>query len=295
MTKLRQEMIHAMKLRNFSVKTQDSYVYQIKKLASHYKKAPDRISHKELQDYLIYMKEQLSLSFSSCNVARSAIRFLFGQVLNDKTIHMAIPAQRTPKYLPEVLSIEDVMKLIDATTSFRNRMLLMTAYSAGLRVEELISLKLEHIDSSRMVIRVVQGKGNKDRYTNLSEVLLNELRHYCHVYRPTVWLFYSTRRDRPMSKSTVQKIFSAAKRRAGITRGYGMHTLRHCFATHMVEAGYDIRHIQKMMGHNHISTTMIYLHVSRESVSRIKSPLDIYYANKTTESTSEEVGNDYIY
>ena len=293
MTKLRDEMIRAMKLRNFSNKTQESYLYQITKLAGHYGKSPDELSHKELQDYLIHLKENLDLSFSSCNVARSAIRFLYGKVLKDENIHIAIPAQHTPKFLPEVLSVEEVMTLINAATGFRNRMLLMTAYSAGLRLEELVCLKPGHIDGKRQVIRVVQGKGKKDRYTTLSEVLLKELRQYWQMFKPSEWLFYSTDPGKQMSKSTVQKVFTNAKKRAGINRARGIHTLRHCFATHMLEAGYDIRRIQKMMGHKSISTTMTYLHVSRESVSKIKSPMDLYYKN-TTAFPSEWEGQNVL-
>ena len=135
MTPLRQEMIRSMKLRNFFPKAQESYLCQITKLAGHYDKSPDKLTHKDLQDYLIHMKEGLDLSFSSCNVARSAIRFLYGKVLKDEDIYIAIPAQHTPRFLPEVLSVEEVMALINATTNLRNRMLLMTAYSAGLRLE----------------------------------------------------------------------------------------------------------------------------------------------------------------
>lgn len=294
MTTLREEMIREMKVRNFAVKTQQAYLHQIEKLAKHYDRSPDKFSHKELQNYLIYMREELNLSFSTCNVSRSAIRFLYGKVLRDEDVYIAIPAQRTPKFLPVVLSVEEVMTLIEATTSFRNRLLLMTAYSAGLRLEELVSLRLPHIDSKRMVIRVVQGKGNKDRYTTLSQHLLKELQEYWRIYKPTDWLFYSTSRNTALSKSSAQKVFSNTKKKAGITRARGIHTLRHCFATHMLEAGYDIRRIQKMMGHKNISTTMVYLHVSRESVSKMKSPLDIYHSNRQEDSTPWEVSRDPI-
>lgn len=163
MTELRQEMIRQMKLRNFSIRTQESYIYQIKSLAQHFNRSPDKISHKELQDYLIYLKEDRSLSLRSCNVTRSAIRFLYGKVLDDQEICLSIPSQRTPKFLPEVLSVEEVMEIISATTTFRNKLLLMTAYSGGLRLGELVTLGTRHIDSKRMVIRVEQGKGKKDR------------------------------------------------------------------------------------------------------------------------------------
>ena len=283
MTELRQEMIRQMKLRNFSKRTQDSYIYQIKNLARHFNRSPDKLSHKELQDYLIYLKEERNLSFRSCNVARSAIRFLYGKVLEDQEICLSIPSQRTPKFLPEVLSVEEVKDIISATTTLRNRLLLMAAYSGGLRLGELVALGVRHIDSKRMVIQVEQGKGKKDRYTTLSELFLSELQVYWEVYRPGEWLFYSTSPEKPISKSSVQKIYTNAKKKAGIHRGQGIHTLRHCFATHMLEAGYDIRRIQKMLGHSNVSTTMVYLHVSRESVSRVQSPLDIYDFQADTE------------
>ena len=294
MTALREEMVRAMKMRNFSVKTQDSYLYCIERLTRHYKQSPDKISHVEIQNYLISMREDLGLSFSTCNVARSAIRFIYQHVLHDETISMAIPGQKTPKHLPEVLSFETVMALIDAAKNFRDRLLLMTAYSSGLRLAELVSLKLEHIDSKRMLIRVVQGKGNKDRYTTLSEKLLKELRNYYRIYKPTDWLFYSTHPGNPLSTSSAQKIFSAAKKKAGITQGRGIHTLRHCFATHMLEAGYDIHRIQRMLGHKNLSTTMVYLNVTRESISQIKSPLDIYMADEPTEKSPWEDDHDHI-
>jgi site-specific recombinase XerD len=294
MTPLREEMIREMKVRNFSVKTQQAYIYHIEKLAKHYNRSPDKFSHGELQDYLIYLKEDLDLSFSTCNVSRSAIRFLYGKVLRDESVYIAIPAQRTPVFLPVVLSVEEVMSIIDATTCLRNRLLLMTAYSAGLRLEELVSLRISHLDAKRMVIRVVQGKGNKDRYTTLSQRLLVELREYWRIYKPTDWLFYASRKETPLSKSSAQKVFSNAKKKAGITRARGIHTLRHCFATHMLEAGYDIRRIQKMMGHKNISTTMVYLHVSRESVSGMKSPLDLYLSGHQDKQIPWEVSREPI-
>ncbi|WP_459925956.1 tyrosine-type recombinase/integrase [Desulfatiferula olefinivorans] len=207
---------------------------------------------------------------------------------------MAIPGQKTPKYLPEVLSFDTVMAVIDATKNLRDRLLLMTAYSSGLRLEELVSLKPEHIDSKRMLIRVVQGKGNKDRYTTLSEKLLKELRNYWRLYKPKEWLFYSIHPETPLSKSSAQKIFSNAKKKAGITQGHGIHTLRHCFATHSLEAGYDIHRIQRMLGHKNLSTTMVYLHVTKESIAQIKSPLDIFMADELTEKSPWEDDHDHI-
>jgi integrase/recombinase XerD len=150
----------------------------------------------------------------------------------------------------------------------------MTAYSAGLRVSEVANLKVKHIDSAQMVIRVEQGKGRKDRYTLLSKRLLEELRTYWKVYRPNDWLFFSKKRHVPMCIASMQRIYRRTKHDAGITKGGGIHCLRHCFATHLMEAGYDVRKIQVLMGHRSLSTTMVYLHVARSGLATVKSPLD---------------------
>ena len=159
-------------------------------------------------------------------------------------------------------------------TPGKHRIILMTACSAGLRVSEVVSLKLRHIDSARMLIFVEDGKGVKDRHTILSKKLLENLRNYWQSYRPTKWLFPSPDPEKHISRSTAQKLFANAKKKAGISRGRGIHTLRHCFATHLLEAGYDISTIQKLLGHRHLSSTLIYLHVSKKVISAVKSPLD---------------------
>jgi len=180
----------------------------------------------------------------------------------------------TQQILPEVLSTGEVAGILDAPDNIKHRVILMTAYSAGLRLSEIAHLKIEHINSARMQIRVDQGKGRKDRDTLLSQRLVQQLRVYYKAYRPDSWLFYSKKRHIPMCTTSIQRIYQSAKKKAGVKRGRGIHTLRHCFATHLLEAGCDLRRIQLLMGHRSLSTTMIYLHVSNTGLANVTSPLD---------------------
>ena len=187
---------------------------------------------------------------------------------------LKFPKRRNPKILPEVLSTSEVARILDAPDNIKHRAILMTAYSAGLRLSEIVNLKLEHINTARMQIRVEQGKGRKDRDTLLSQRLVQQLRVYYKAYRPRSWLFFSKKRHIALSPTCIQRIYKSAKAKAGINRGRGIHTLRHCFATHLLEAGTDLRRIQILLGHRSLSTTMVYLHVSNASLSNITSPLD---------------------
>ena len=276
MTALRDKMTRDMKVRGFSPKTLSAYLSAVKGLATHYGKSPEILNKDEVLDYLIYLQEGRKLAWTSCNVAVCGIRFFYSVTMDNHSMALSIPRRRTRKRLPVVYSMEEVRRIIDAPRNMKHRILLMVAYSAGLRVGELVNLKPEHIDSQRMAIQVVQGKGNKDRYTLLAESLLEELRAYWKAYQPSVWLFPSPRNPaEPINISTVQKVFQTAKKRAGVKRKGGIHTLRHCFATHLLEAGCDIRRIQALLGHKSVTTTMVYLHVSREGLAKIKSPLDL--------------------
>ena len=273
MSELRSKMIRAMRLKDFSPKTQKSYLYSVEGLAAFHKKSPDLINQEEVDDYLLHLKDT-GKSSSTRNVITSGLRFFYTQVLEENTIALKFPSRKKPRILPEVLSKGEVQRIITASMNIKHRVILMAAYSAGLRVSEVAKLKVNHIDSRQMVIRVEQGKGMKDRYTLLSKKLLEELRIYWKMYRPKSWLFFSKDRNAPMSIATMQKIYRRAKKLAGITKGRGIHTLRHCFATHLLEAGYDVRKIQILMGHRSLSTTTVYLHVSRAGLAKIKSPLD---------------------
>lgn len=273
MSELRKKMIRAMELKDLAPKTQKSYLSAIEGLAKFHQKSPDQINQEEIDDYLLHLKDAGKTS-STRNVIICALRFFYDKVLKNKDFALDLPSRRKPRILPEVLSRQEVQRIISATKNIKHRIVLMTAYSAGLRVSEVSRLKINHIDSERMVIRVEQGKGMKDRYSLLSRRLLEELRTYWKVYRPEGWLFFSKDRSTPMSIATMQKIYRKAKKNAGITKGQGIHTLRHCFATHLLEAGYDVRKIQILMGHRSLSSTTVYLHVSRSGLAKIESPLD---------------------
>ena len=181
--------------------------------------------------------------------------------------------------LPTVLTQEEVWNIIDAPRSLKHRMILMTTYSAGLRAGEVAALKPENIDSKSMLIKVEKGKGGKQRYTILASILLEELRQYYKIFQPQTYLFPSSfkqRKNLPLTYPSIRNIYENARKKAGVKKGVGIHTLRHCFGTHLLEAGYDIRRIQVLMGHRRLSTTMIYLHVSRKTLSKIPSPLDLF-------------------
>jgi len=275
MTILRQKMINAMKLRGFSKSTQDSYIMAIARMAGFYKEAPDKISKEKVQAYLLQLWDTKKLSWSSCNVVVSALRFFYVQVLGLEETRLWIPPRKVESKLPEILSKEEVERLLSALVNPKHRTLLMTTYAGGLRVSEVVKLQVKDIDSQRMTIRVKQGKGRKDRYTILSKSLLIQLRDYWKIYRPAVHLFPGKDLNYPLSRFSACLIYHKAKSKAGITKEGGIHSLRHAFATHMLEAGVDLRTIQLMMGHSSIRSTMRYLHVSSKHMSSIRSPLDL--------------------
>jgi site-specific recombinase XerD len=267
-------MISEMTIRGFSVKTQEAYISAVAGLAGYYKQSPEKINKKMVKDYLVYLIKDRGLAWNSCNIVVSGLKFFYTNTIGKKTISLSIPARKKVRRLPEILSKEELERLFGALSNQKHRALLMTTYSAGLRVSEVIELKVTDIDSRRMMIRVQQGKGRKDRYTILSERLLKELRIYWKMYCPTVWLFSGQDKRRPLTSRSALAIYNNAKKKAGITKGNGIHTLRHCFATHLMETGVNIRTIQTLMGHTSIQTTMIYLQVTRKQISATQSPLD---------------------
>ncbi len=274
MTELRQKMIDEMTIRGFSVKTHEAYISAVAGLAGYYKESPEKISVKMVKEYLLYLIKDRELSWNSCNIVVSGLKFFYTNIIGKKTISLSIPARKKARRLPEILSKEELERLFGALSNQKHRTLLMTTYSAGLRVSEVIELKVADIDSERMMIRVQQGKGRKDRYTILSERLLKELRIYWKMYHPTEWLFSGQDKSRPLTSRSALAVYNNAKKKAGITKGNGIHTLRHCFATHLMESGVNIRTIQTLMGHTSIQTTMIYLQVTRKQISATQSPLD---------------------
>ena len=282
MTPLRQKLIRQMDLKNLSPHTRRSYLNAVNGLARHYRRSPETISSEMIEDYLLYLKNEKDNAPASCSLVLTGLRFFYKHVL-DQQIEIGFRLSKKPRKLPTVLTKDQVWKIIDGPKNIKHRLALMTTYAAGLRVGELRRLKPEHIDSQRMLIKVVDGKGRKDRYTMLSRMLLEELRRYYQACHPHSYLFPSSikkRKDQPLSYEAVRSIYEKARKKAGVKGGEGLHALRHCFATHLLEAGYDIRKIQVLLGHSRLSTTIIYLHVSRKTLSMVPSPLDLIATGK---------------
>ena len=275
MGELRTRMTNAMQLRRFSPRTQESYLAAVAGLAKHYRQPPDQLSAEKIQAYLLHLTVERCLSWSSCNVAVSGLRFFYQQTLGWDALRLPIPPRRKPSKLPEILSHQELERLFASANLPKQRVLLMTTYAAGLRLSEVVALKLTDLDSQRRMIRVEQAKGKKDRYTILSPKLLEELRLYWKMYRPTHYVFPSKDPKRAIDPGHVQKIYYQAKAKAGIQKGLGIHTLRHCFATHLLEAGVDLRTIQMLMGHTSITTTMRYLQVRRQHLDAHASQFDL--------------------
>ena len=275
---LRKQMDGDLVVRGMAVRTREAYLGAVAGLAKYYGRRPDRVSEAEVQKYLLHLIEERKLAWSSCNIVTQGLKFFYRVTLKKSEAQFVIPRARAPQKLPQILAREEVARLIDLTVHPKHRAILMTTYGTGLRLTELCSLKLTDIDSARMTIRVEQGKGAKDRYTLLSPRLLAELRRYWASYRPKLWLFTSKDGTHPISDATVQKIFYAAKRRAGIVKDCGIHGLRHAFATHLLEAGVDIHTIQRLMGHGHISSTLRYFHLARKHLAGTVSPLELLEA-----------------
>ena len=276
-----------MKLRRFSPDTIKLYVYAVQDLAKYYNRSPDSICEEEVHVYLLYLQEERKLSWGACNCMVAGLNFFYKITLKEKNNKFKIPKRKYAKKLPTIFSRSDLIKLFEAADTLRNRILLITAYSAGLRLSELVSLKPEHIESGRKLIRVEKGKGNKDRYTLLSDKLLKELKIYWKRYHPKEYLFYPTGNPhKPLGKNMAYKVFTRAKKKAGLTVGRGIHSLRHSFATHLLEDGVDLYSIKTFLGHSSIYNTMIYLRLTQNRIKKINSPFDMYG------SVIEEVPHD---
>lgn len=274
MTALRMRMDNDMLVRGMAERTRETYLAAVARLARHYRRSPDQLSPQEVQAYLVHMLREEQLAWSTCNIAVHAFRFLYHTTLGRPAPAFTIPGPKQPKKLPVILSSEEVRRVIEGTVTRKQRALLATTYAAGLRVSEVVRLKLGDIDAQRMSLRIEQGKGAKDRDTLLSPRLLEELRAYWRQYRPARWLFPARGGQGPMDPSTAQKLYYAAKLRAGITKRGGIHALRHAFATHLLEAGTDLHTIQRLLGHGHLGTTMRYFHLAQRTVLKTLSPLE---------------------
>lgn len=279
MTELRQRMLDAMVQRGFALRTQESYVQAIRRMAQYYRRDPASYTPEEVQSYLLHMVKDKKLSYSTMNQAACAAQFLFQTVLGHRREHFQVSFAKVPAKQPELLARAEIARLFVACPHPARRMLLQTIYATGLRVSEACALKVSDIDShrDRMCVRVDCGKGGKDRYSILSPTLLELLRYYVRCERPSTWLFTDNSAQQPMYIDMAQRAYRGACVRAGITKTGGVHTLRHCFATHLLEGGVDLYTIQKLLGHSHISTTGRYLHLISPQFrpSKQLDPLDL--------------------
>jgi site-specific recombinase XerD len=267
-------MQDAMVQRGFALRTQETYIAAIYRMARHFRRDPALYTAQEVQSYLLHMVQDEKLSYSSMNQAACAAQFLFCTVLEHPREQFHIPFAKAPTKQPEVLAREEIARLFAACANPVRRMLLQTIYASGLRVSEACALRVTDIDSAadRMCVRVACGKGGKGRYSILSLTLLELLRAYVRYARPSIWLFNDVSGVQPMRIEMAQRAYQGARTRAQISKAGGIHTLRHCFATHLLEGGVDLFTIQKLLGHGHISTTSKYLHLISP---QFRAPKDI--------------------
>lgn len=266
---LRRELVS----RKYSYKTIKGYIYYNRDFLNFINKKPTEINESDIKDYLLYLAEEKKAATSTLNQAINALKFYYGTMLERKFVY-EVKRLRKDKKLPLVLSKEEVAKILHSVDNLKHRTILMLTYSAGLTVGEVVRLKIEDIEGKRMLIHVKGSKGRKDRYTILSAKALEMLRQYWKKYKPAKWLFEGAKEGRHLSIRSVDKIFRNACNKTGIKKDVSVHTLRHSFATHLLEGGTDLRYIQELLGHAHSKTTEIYTHVSNKSLGKIMSPLD---------------------
>jgi integrase/recombinase XerD len=273
MNTLRKQLIQQMQLKGYSPRTIRSYVSLISQLALFYRTPADLLSVEQIRDYLLQNITSNKRSKSWMNMIISAIKLLFSDVLKREWNRLDLPRPRSDHKMPDILSREEVQRIIHSKDNIKHKAILMITYSAGLRLSEVSSLKITDIDSSRMMIHLHKSKGDKDRYTILSPVTLDCLRRYYRQYKPQEWLFEGYHRNH-ISARTVQQVFKSALVKSNIQKDVGIHALRHSFATHLLEQGVALPIIQTIMGHKSLKTTSGYLHVQQYSIEQVKSPLD---------------------
>lgn len=272
MTPLRQRLIEELTRRNYSPKTVEAYVAGVNRAARHFKRPPDQLTSDDLRVFQLALIAA-GVSWSQFNQVVSALRFFYRHALDRPEMVPFVPFGKKPKALPVVLSPEQVRQLLGATPPGRDRLMFRIAYGCGLRVSELTHLRVGDIDSARHLLWVRAGKGNKDRAVPLPAVLLDELRDHWRAHRPTDWLFPG-RNGHPVHVATLQRACQVARRVAGLSGRVTLHTLRHCYATHLLESGIDLPTLQGLLGHGDISTTMRYIHLRADRVPHVRSPLE---------------------
>ena len=276
MPTLRQKMTEDMQLRNLSPQTQTSYLLQVTQFTRHFGVSPETLGPEQIRAYQLHLYNERKLSPSSVSVAVAALRFVYKVSLHrDWRLEDIIPFPKKPEKLPVILSPAEVLQFLDAINATNHRAILTTCYAAGLRISEAVHLKSTDIDSQRMVIRVEQGKGSKDRYVMLSPNLLEMLRSYWRAVRPKDWLFPGDVAGNPITKDAVAQACQKARRLCRISKPVTPHSLRHAFAVHLLESGTDIRTIQLLLGHRGLATTARYLRIATTKVCATTSPLDL--------------------
>lgn len=277
MTELRKRMLEELQRRRYSPETIRLYLTAVQQFANYFGKRPDRLGPEQLRQYQLYLLNERKLSVGSVIARTSALRFFFLKVLRRPYREIDLVYPKRPERLPEILSEEEVTRLIESASTSYHRVILMTLYGTGLRREELCRLRVTDVDSQRMVIHVRQGKGNKDRDVTLSPKLLEVLRAYWKWRKPKTYLFpsyYASRQEKPISSHTVWNAVSAAARRAGIKKKVSPHILRHSWATHLLERGTDLKTIQVLLGHVDLEATTIYLHLSQHHLQAVHNPIE---------------------
>lgn len=263
-----------LEIRGYSARTTDAYLRAVAGLVRFHMKPPGELGPAEIHEYLHYLIHERRLSYSSFNIAVSALRFFYSHTMPVPWRVERIPYHKKPRRLPVILSRDEVLRLFAAVGNLKHRAILVTLYAGGLRLGEAVHLRVDDIDSGRMVLRIRSGKGAKDRYVPLSETLLALLRAYWRAHRPEGWLFPGGKAGCPLHPRSVQRVFESAVRRADIGKDVSIHSLRHAFATHLLEDGAHLRAVQALLGHASLSTTAVYAHCTETYVRELRSPLD---------------------
>jgi len=263
-----------LKLKGYSFKTRKAYLGHIERFLSYTNKSLKEVETEDIRKYMLYLLDNQKVSHSYVNQAISSLKFACNEVLHQNQVIEFLPRPKKENKLPNVLSFQETIRILGALKNEKHKTILYLIYSAGLRVGEVVRLKPQDIDSERLLIHVVQGKGRKDRYTVLSEISLEQLRKYYKLYKPEKWLFPGQDENEFITERTVQRVFENACRIAKINKKVSVHSLRHSFATHLLEGGIDLRYIQELLGHANSRTTEIYTHVTQKSITNITSPLD---------------------
>jgi integrase/recombinase XerD len=291
MTPLRKQYVELLTLRGYALRTHESYIGAVADLARHFHCSPDKLSNEQVRDYLLSL-HQRGLSRSTINVRIGALRLFYGQLLKRplQQLEECLPRPRRLTRRARVYSREELRRLfIQGCRNLQQRAFLLTVYGAGLRLNEACHLRVSDIDAHRLMLRVEQGKGGKDRYTVLCPWLLKQLRLYWQAYRPEKpWLFPAKRRpQQPLGEGSAQMFFYTALKQAGLPNKGGIHCLRHSFATHLLEDGLDLFTLRKLLGHAHLSTTADYLHVTAENLAKVRSPLDVLTPSPAAEGPKQ--------